>query len=280
MSTPFEVVTADEIPLSEQAAVLNQAFAGYLAGWVPLDVAMLARFLCAQGTDLCYSRFARVQGSLVAFGYINRTGNISRLAGMGTVPGARRTGAAGYLLSHLLDEAKGRGDQAMLLEVFEQNSPAHALYHRHHFRELTRLFGWRRSVDTNASEAVAHSIEEISILQVGQRPSAFEFPEMPWQISRHAMLKLAVAHAFAGPDGASVVVGDMTQPVIRLHGFFSGTPDCETLRRILTAIMAKCPNREFFAPAIFPEKFGVEIFGPLGFKREPLNQFLMRRDLR
>lgn len=102
----FAIVPAAEISLAEQAAIANRAFAGYVAGWAELDAAGLARFLCLQGADLFYSRFVRMDNRLVGFGYINRTGNISRLAGMALEPDARGTGAAGYLLRHLCDEAR------------------------------------------------------------------------------------------------------------------------------------------------------------------------------
>src|SRR5438105_240043 len=103
----FEIVPAQDLSLAEQARVFTDAFAGYLAGSIELDATGLGRFLCAQGVDIYYSRFVRSKtGELAGFGCINRTGNISRLAGMGTVPAARRTGAAAFLLSHLLDEAK------------------------------------------------------------------------------------------------------------------------------------------------------------------------------
>jgi hypothetical protein len=64
----FAVLPAHELPLSEQALVFNRAFAGYLAGWSDLDEAALARLICAQGIDLCYSRFVRVNGMLAGFG--------------------------------------------------------------------------------------------------------------------------------------------------------------------------------------------------------------------
>jgi ribosomal protein S18 acetylase RimI-like enzyme len=143
----FEIVPAHELPLAEQASIFNQAFAGYLAGSMEFDPAGFARFLCAQGADLCYSRFVREKGGIVAFGYINRTGNISRLAGMGTIPAARRTGAAAYLVSKLVEEAKDRNDATLMLEVFEQNEPALALYRRHRFEDVSRLFGWRYPAD-------------------------------------------------------------------------------------------------------------------------------------
>ena len=277
----FEIVPAHDVPLADQAALFNQAFAGYLAGWMEMDTAALGRFLCAQGADLCYSRIEREKsGAFVSFGYINRTGKISRLAGMGTVPGARRTGAARYLLSQVLDEAKARGDEAIMLEVFEQNVPAHTLYQGYGFREMTRLFAWRRGHEIGLTPGKPEQIEEFSLLEASQMPGALEYPVLPWQISRHAIAKLASARAYR-INNSSIVIGDPETPPVRVYGFFNDpeTVDWEKLRLALSSVLAHFPKRDFFAPAIFPEKFGSEIFEPLGFVREPLNQFLMRKDL-
>jgi hypothetical protein len=51
-------------------------------------------------------------------------------------------------------------------------------------------------------------------------------------------------------------------------------------RSVLAAVLRKFPESEFFAREIFPEEFGPKVFEPLGFKREPLNQILMRHDLK
>jgi ribosomal protein S18 acetylase RimI-like enzyme len=269
----FEIQPAHELPLAEQATVFNRAFAGYLAGWHDLDGEGAVRLICAQGIDLCYSRFVRANGALVGFGFISRTGNVSRLAGMGVVPEARRSGAASFIVSHLLDEAKERSDEAMVLEVFEQNVPALALYRHHNFRDLMRLFGWRvHKFETHSTAAV----EEISLLTASEMRSAVDFPDIPWQVSRHAVMKLADARAYK-IDKACVVISNPKTPPIRIHALLG---DSNASRNALATVLGKFPGSEFFAPAIFPERFGAQLFQPLGFAREPLNQILMRHDLR
>lgn len=86
-----------------------------------MDAAGLGRFICLQGADLCYSSFARSQTGLCGFGYIARTGDLARLARLGVVPSARRTGIARGLLLHLLEEARARRDRMIVLEMIEQN---------------------------------------------------------------------------------------------------------------------------------------------------------------
>lgn len=132
-----------------------------------------------RGVDLCYSRFARKAEGLCGFGYLTRTGKIARLAGMGVVAAGRRTGVARQLLLHLLEEARARGDSPMVLEVIEQNPAAHALYRSENFRDIDRLFSWRRAADASTMKSLPQSatnLAEISLLEASQLPCPFEFP--------------------------------------------------------------------------------------------------------
>jgi GNAT superfamily N-acetyltransferase len=274
----FEIVPAAELSLAEQAKVFSSAFTGYVGGSFELSATSLAAFVCSQGIDLCYSRFARSgDGELVSFGYINRTGGISRLAGMGTVPEARRSGAAAFALSSLLEEARERGDAAMVLEVIEQNPAALRLYQTQGFQEFDRLIGWRGS--DQSSRTNAQNLREIPLVEAMRLPSNPDYPALPWQVSGHAAAKVAKARAYTW-NGAAIVIGDTTAPSVRLHAYLgSDGTNWETLRQMTQMLLGRFPGREFHAPPIFPEQFGTEIFSPLAFEQEKLTQFLMRKDL-
>lgn len=271
------MIPAYDVPLAEQAKIFSRAFTGYVGGSFEMDAAGLARFIFHQGADLSYSYFVRTTEGLAGFAYINRTGNISRVAGMGVLPDARRAGVARRLLTYLLEEARTRGDQAMMLEVIEQNPAAHELYVRQGFRETAHLLSWRRKADAPAIESTV-LLEEISLIRAAQIPSAQEYPELPWPISRHAIAKSAARCAFhSGP--ALIVMGDPEVSPVRVHALScSNRMDWTALRETLSAFLQRYPDREFFTPAVFPEQFGQEVVQPLGFVREPLSQFLMRYD--
>jgi len=278
---PIEIIPAYEVSLAEQARIFTEAFIGYGGGSFAMDAAGLARFIRAQGADLCYSRLAKNENGLCGFGYIARMGDISRLCGMGVIAAARRTGVGRALLVQLLAESKTRGDCAMILEVIEQNPSAHALYRQEHFRELGRLLGWRRAIETTAAQAPVE-LEEISLATASQLPLPLEFPALPWQISRHAAARLTAGRAYV--SGSGLVVFDAadgeTAParLCLLSSLGSGKIDWPAIRQVFAAVLQRHAGREFFAPAIFPEIFGEEVFVPLGFKRETISQFLMRHD--
>lgn len=276
----FEIIPAYTLPLTEQAEIVNQGFAKYVAGWTNLDAATLARFLLLQGSDMFYSRFVSVDGQLAGVGYITRTANICRLSAMAIVEPMRGSGAASFLLDHLLEDAGIRGDAAMMLEVIEQNPRACALYQRHQFHELTRLVGWRRHAVVEPHDS-GQTLQEMPVIEAVQMRSPEEYPDIPWSISRHAITKAVGTRAFRR-GGAAIVIADLPEAPIRVHGFFSetaGPQDFDESREILHALFGQFPSRAFFAPPVFPELCGRRLFEPLGFIREPISQFFMRRDL-
>lgn len=274
----FAIIPAHDLSFAEQAVIANRAFANYVAGWHDLDAAGLARFLSLQGADLFYSRFVADEArALLGFGFINRAGNFPRLAGMALVPEARGTGAAAFLLESLCEEAKARRESAMLLEVIEQNPRAHAFYRRHGFRELGRLAGWRQK-ENDPPPSAATAFGETSVNDAMAMPVPHDYPAIPWQITRGAVSRVVGARAYRMND-AALVVSEPANPPIRVHSFHGPTNDHARLRELLQATMAHWRGCEFWVPAVFPEEFGQEIFAPLGFQREELSQFYMRREL-
>ena len=73
---------------------------------------------------------------------IARRGWTSRLAAMAIAPNLRSRGLGQHLMRIAIREAKDRGDRSMLLEVFEQNPAAVALYKKLGFRPIRRLIGY------------------------------------------------------------------------------------------------------------------------------------------
>jgi len=78
-------------------------------------------------------------------------------------------------------------------------------------------------------------------------------------------------------DNACVVTAPPKQSPTRIFGLLGR--EGAALRNLLGAVIAKFTECEFFARQVLPENFA-EIFAVLGFVREPLNQILMRHDLR
>ena len=113
--------------LEQSADVLARAFADYFVR-IPFDVPMLFSLSRTDSVDLGHSRVALRDDTAVGAALIARRGWTCRLAAMAILPEARRSGVGRAIVLQLLDEARSRGDRAMVLEVIEQNTPAVELY--------------------------------------------------------------------------------------------------------------------------------------------------------
>lgn len=277
-----EILPAHEFPMNRLADVFSRAYTGYIAGNFTMDVPTFARFLSQHGVDLWLSRILVRNGQPVGFGYINRTGDFARLASLGVVPEARRAGVGRRLTAQLLEESRERGERAMMLEVIEQNQAAHQLYLQLGFQQVDRLLGWRLGpcpAPSPPSVPTPEGFREITPLEAAHFPNALEYPDVPWQVSRHAVAKaLPGTRAFASNDACIVFSPPETAPV-RLLGLFTplqGDPAREALLPLLATVLSQFADRTWWIPAVLPESLGRAVLEPAGFMPEPLSQFLMR----
>jgi GNAT superfamily N-acetyltransferase len=132
-----ELVPASTLSLSELTALFNAAYQGYP---VParLDEPALRCHLSRNDVDLDVSRVA-VSDSPAAFALIARRGSTAWVAGMGTVPAARRSGLGERTLTTALEAAALTGTTTAWLEVLEENHAAKALYEKLGFATTRRL---------------------------------------------------------------------------------------------------------------------------------------------
>lgn len=277
-----DIVPASEVPLGRQRQLFNAAFAGYVAGSTKMNPEQFAGFLMRQGADLFYSRFVRVAERLVGVGYVNRFGNISRLAGMGVIPAGRGTGAVDALLERLLAEAQERRDHVYTLECFEQNPRALKVYLRHGFEIVGRMPGWQLPGPVEGAVAADAPFREISLLEAMRWPHFQEYPDVCWAACRHLLGKTAPGlRAFVQGEVCVVVTSPEVSPV-RVVLLFSGHAqhaNWPQLRAALGALTRHFPARAWTVPPVLPEDLGREVFAPLGFRQDALNQVLMNRKL-
>lgn len=287
--------SAPTLDIASLASLFNQAFADYLVRFPAMDASGFQRLLAAQGVDLESSRLVVAEEEPVGFGLIHRSNQTSRLAGMGIVPAARRQGAARVLLDGLLKEAEQRGDLGMILEVFEQNPPALKLYQSRGFERWSRLFGWRRASVREQPLTIDSTVPDPLIpvsLPEGTRwtvpetrtlPHPFAFPWLPFQISAMAILALPTSAKAYRVAETLVVLHEVDGRTLRWCALLPD-PDVPApwvgLGSVAARVMTEFPEHRWVVPALFPDPYGDHVFGPLGFTREPLNQWLMYRRLR
>jgi ribosomal protein S18 acetylase RimI-like enzyme len=197
---------------------------------------------------------------------------------MGIVPEAQGQGIGKFLLEDLIAQARARSEKTMALEVFEQNTRAVRLYQGLGFQVVRRLYGYTA---TGLPGAASGDLHEIDIYEAARMIVCYGGDDLPWQVSGLAIARGGFPdRAYQLGEAAAVISNPMRESLalkalivpteFRGHG---------QATRLLQALFAEFPGKEWVVPAICPEEYGVEFFEKRGFLRQELNQFQMSLSL-
>lgn len=258
------------------AALLTEGFSGY---FVPIQIppAGLMMMVRQDSVDLNLSRIILNDNQPVGAAMIARRGWTSRLAAMSIIPDARGKGVGDVAVRQLLGEAKERGDQAMTLEVIEENTPGVRLYTKCGFRNIRRLVGFVGQ--PQISDSVTE-LRETDILGVARALIAYGSTDLPWQISGESLgqsgppnvgyRNVASYIALSNPHAPTIYIrAIVTQPAARRKG---------SATFLLRAVMARYPDKQWRVSATFPEELG-GLYEKIGMEREKLSQWQMMVEL-
>ena len=267
-----------EFGLDASAEILTRAFDDYFVR-IPFTRLMLLNLVRADSVDLTVSRVFLRDGAAVGAAWIARRGWTCRLAGMGVVPEARRAGVGGAAVDQLLDEAKGRGDRTMFLEVIEQNTAAVELYRAHGFETIRRLIGF--AGPPPSIRAAPAELVQVDLREVAEAVIRHGAPDLPWQLSGETIAQLTPPAVAYRLDDAWLAMTDPTQPAVVVRALIAQREVHGRGRELalLRAVMAKYPEVTGwqFHP-IWPEELS-DLIGPIGFARSPLAQWQMMKRL-
>lgn len=268
----ISTVSAVEQPLDALADLFNRSFEGYIGGAVQFSVPTLADFLYRESVSLSLSLVAMRDNTPVGLAMISRRGWTSRVAAMGVHVDMQGKGIGGWLLQRLMEAARARGDHVVQLEVFEQNTRAVKLYEKYGFRALRRLFGF--SGDHLTGEAADLQVTDVA--DVARLVTAWGSPDLPWQCSGETLIKHGPPSAAyrMGECGAVISAPAAERILIRALAVPPDRQRKGMATRLVSALIAAHPGKQWFVPQICPEEFA-PIFIRNGFTYEPLNQFHM-----
>lgn len=267
-----------EFTLERASEVFTRGFADYFVTLTasPTFFVTMAR---TDSVDLTASRVAVRDGEPVAAALIARRGWTSRLAGMAVVPEARQQGVGRALMAQLLDEARQRGEREMVLEVIEQNEPAVKLYEQCGFVRGRRLTGHAGKPEISPADSEPELIE-IDARELARLVSAHGLPDLPWQVSAETVAQAGPPARCFRLGASALMISNPAAEAIGIRSLITMPParGRGSSRALLRAVMARFPDREWRAPAIFPEEMG-DAFFAAGLIRTPLSQWHMRRAL-
>jgi uncharacterized protein YdhG (YjbR/CyaY superfamily)/ribosomal protein S18 acetylase RimI-like enzyme len=270
---------------TEVAAALTRSFEGYL---VPIQMTAQAYERRFRGEDLdpFASRVYSAGGSDAPIGLVlvARRGWTSRIAAMGLAPEARGQGLGRRLLSEAVEEARARGDRAVLLEVIEQNTPAVRLYASFGFQAARRLFGYRkeRRESTAPPPDPQDVLSELDPLDFSRIAAREGDRDLPWMLAAETLSAAShPARAFHLEGRAFALISDPGSEMIALSALV--VPRAERRQglgsRLVRALEAAFPGKTWGVSAIVPEDLAPGFFPKLGWERQKLNQFEMRLEL-
>lgn len=273
---PLSLIPASSHPTPFLADLMTRSFEGYP---VPISIneTALHTMIRRDGIDLIASRVMMKDDEPVGVALIARRGWTSRLAAMGVAVNARNSGLGTWAMERLLEEAKGRGEKEMLLEVIEQNPAGVRLYEKVGFKKIRRLVGYKLETPQVDSDVV---IEEIDIRELARTVTYHGMKDLPWQLSGTSIMqhtppsrafKLNDAYCLiSNPDSTDIAIQSV---LVKARSRGAGLSVV-----LMRALFAKFPNKVWHVPPIYPEEMGF-IFEHVGMTREPISQWQMSRAL-
>ena len=261
------------------ADAFNRSFEGYAVSF-QFDARALEQRARPESWDLATSFVSIREGQLAGILCTARRGRSCRVAAMGVTVNARGQGVGRAMMRHCISEAQQRGDQEMVLEVIESNTPALRLYESLGLSSQRRLVGFECPKPSPGEHASA--LAEIDSAEFASIAHAEYEPRLPWQMSPETLANLTLpVRAYTLERRAFALLGDPAAPRIAIRGF--AVRRAERRQRLgthlLRALFAKFPGKTWAVSPIVPEGLADGFFCANGFVASALAQREMRMPL-
>lgn len=268
----FSFKPASEFTIPQLAELLTRGFEGY---FVPINItaSVFMTMIRRDSVDLNETRILHKDDEPIGVGLIARRGWTSRLAAMGIVSSARNGGAGTWAMEQLINEARARGDQEMLLEVITQNTAGVKLYEKVGFKKIRKLIGYKLE---NPQVESADDLHEVDIQEAAKKVTYHGLSDLPWQLSG-----MSIAHhtppsrAFRFNDSYCVISNPEVEHV-SISSVLINAQDGEIGSgvRLMRALFARFPNKVWHVSPIYPEEV-TGLFEQVGMQREEISQWQM-----
>jgi len=277
MNEPFHLRPASEYPAAAIADLFNLAFTGYV---VPVRVGpgLVTAWTKSDSLEIGLSRVLLRGDIEIGIALIARRGWTSRIAAFAIEPESRGQGAGHWMMERLMEEARDRGDRALVLECIEQNPVAVRFYGGFGFRTERRLVGYTADRIEGAMDAW---LTEVDPAEVGQRVGRHVPTDLPWQLSAPTLVQSTPPGVAYRLGSAYTLLSDPGLAQIYIRGLIVAPEERRQgwATLLLRALSARYPDRIWKVSPIWPEEIAPEFFRHMGFDRDVLSQLQMRRVL-
>lgn len=263
-----------EFPSPQIAQILNQSFEGYLVA-IQVTAQSFERRFRGESLDAEASKIYYDGETPIGIVLVDRRGFNSRIGAMGIVPAYRDKGVGQHMLREILGTARERGDRGMVLEVFEQNPRAVALYRKMGFEVQRRLLGYQRA----AEAGLKAELQEVDILEFAHIVAQEGEANLPWMLRPETLASMTVPVKAWGLEGvAYALVNELPSDAFLLQALVvrRSKRGQGWGRRLVQALAAQYPGKTCRVVQIVPEELAPGFFKQVGFEVERLNQFEMK----
>ena len=262
--------------LPESLTLLNEGFSDYLVP-IQFSLPVFLNMARTESVDFNQSRVIFSDEKAVGVALLARRGWTSRLAAMSIIPASRGSGVGRAAMNILLDEASGRGDRSMVLEVIETNAPAVRLYTSCGFKTQRRLVSFEGSFPLKDPVEKYADLREVDIRFVAGLVTMYGLDDLPWQVSGESLAQSNPPGRAYQMEDAYIVISNpgADRIVIRSIVVKPGSRAQGQAKRLIKAVMAKHPGERWYVLALCPDEIG-GLFENLGFQRDALSQLQMQ----
>lgn len=269
---PYTIQPAADYTPAELADLFNCGFEDYFMP-VEFDEEHFSIFVARDGIDHSLSRVLLNENQPIGLGLIGLRGNVSRLGAMGIIKDWRSRGAGTLLVEKLMDEARGRGEKQMWLEVIVQNEPALHIYKKFGFKKIRQLFGF---IAKEPAGRPGGGLEACEIELVIQKAGQYSLPDLPWQADVEALKQNAETSFGYRLNDSYIAVTNPENEHIAIRILVSDN-DGEA-ENLLNVLFAAHPGKTWHVPAVFPEE-QAPIFESVGMEKQEISQWQMVADI-
>lgn len=267
--------TLDTVSIAQIIVALERGYEGYAVPVRFTPEALLKR-IRSEHIDLAQSYlFSDDAGAASGCMLIARRGRRSRIAAVGIAPEHRGSGIGGQAVQLALDDARARGDRAVILEVLTSNTGARRLYERCGFAATRTLVGYERSAQPASGQSmIAGDCEPEQVLADLLR---FYPDDVSWQIAPQGFAGcVPPVQAFRSAEGAVALV----EPAgANMHLLALAVPQEQRRRghgrRFLQSLFDHFPGVGWIIPARVPETLAAPFLQATGWRRTALTQVEM-----
>lgn len=265
-----------ELTSGQLVEIMNLGFEDYILParfQVPSFEARMGR----EHLDRNVSQVFYLDGQPAGVVLVNRRGWHSRIGAMGVAKAFRGKGYGGQMLAGVLEAARLRADKSVVLEVFEENHSAVALYTKLGFKVVRRLVGYSKTTESGAAKV----LKKIDSLEFARRVAQEGEPNLPWMLAPETFAGYTEATAYSLDDRAFALVQDTPGQSFVLWGLLvpKSLRGQGWGRQMVMTLLSQLAGKNAQVVQIVPEGLAPEFFAHMGFVKTQLNQFEMRLEL-